>query len=88
MGQFLCETEKYNTQGFTVILYVKGTSERIGSFLKKHNIHTVFKPNKKLGQVMRSVKDEVDLKDRVGVKRITCEREKVYLDQTRKSIKE
>ena len=56
------ETEKEDTKGFTVIPYVKGTSERIGRVLKKHNIRTVFKPHKKLSEVVRSVKDDVDLR--------------------------
>ena len=88
MGNNQLETEKDDTKGFTVIPYVKDTSERIGRVLKKHNILTVFKLLKNLGQVVRSVKDEVDPKDREGVYRINCECEKVYIGQTRRSIKE
>jgi hypothetical protein len=79
----LAESER-----FVIIPYVKGTSERIGRVLKKHNIRTVFKPHKKLREVVRSVKDEVDPKDREGVYRINCECQKVYIGQTRRSIKE
>jgi hypothetical protein len=67
---------------------IKGTSERIGRVLKKHNIRTVFKPHKKLREVVRSVKNEVDPKDREGVYRINCKCQKIYIGQTRKSIKE
>jgi predicted GIY-YIG superfamily endonuclease len=59
---------------------------QIGS--RKHNIRTVFKPHKKLREVVRSVKDEVDPKDREGVYRISCECQRVYIGQTKRSIKE
>jgi hypothetical protein len=65
----LAESER-----FTVIHYVKGTSKRIGRVLKKHNIRTLFKPHKKLREVVRSVKNEVY--------RINCECQKIYIGQT------
>ena len=54
-------------------------AERIGRVLKKQNIRTVLKPNKKLQQVVRSVKDEVGPKHREGLYRISCEYKKSAL---------
>ena len=38
----------------SILLYVKGTTDRIGKILNKHNIRTIFKPPKKIGQILRN----------------------------------
>ena len=38
----------------SVLPYVKGTTDRIGRILNKHNIRIIFKPPKKIGQILRN----------------------------------
>jgi len=38
--------------------HVKGTTDRIGRILNKHNIRTIFKPLKKIRQILRNPKDQ------------------------------
>jgi len=42
----------------SILPYVKGTTDRIGRILNKYNIRTIFKPPKKIGQILRNPKDQ------------------------------
>ena len=54
--------------------------------LRKHKIHTVFKPTKKIQDSLRSVKDKRDLLTSPGVYSIPCTCGKVYVGTTKRSI--
>ena len=41
----------------SILPYVKGITDRIGRILNKHNIRTIFKSPKKIGQILRNSKD-------------------------------
>ena len=41
----------------SILPYIKGTTNRIGRILNKHNIRTIFKPPKKIGQILRNPED-------------------------------
>jgi len=40
----------------SIFSYIKRTTDRIGRILNKHNIRTIFKPSKKIGQILRNSK--------------------------------
>ena len=42
----------------SILPYIKGTTDRIGRILNKHNIRIIFKPPKKIGQTLRNPKDQ------------------------------
>ena len=42
----------------SILPYVKGITDRIGRILNKHNIRTIFKSPKKIGQILRNPKDQ------------------------------
>jgi len=63
--------------------YIKGT-DRIGRILKKHNIQTVFKPPKKIGQILKNFKDQRPPLNSARVYKIPCSCGKVYIGKTGK----
>jgi len=42
----------------SILLYVKGTTDRIDRILNKYNIRIIFKTPKKIGQILRNPKDQ------------------------------
>ena len=56
----------------SILSYVKGTTDRIGRILNKHNIQTIFKPPKKIGQILRNPKDQRPPLSSAGVYKISC----------------
>ena len=42
----------------SILPYVKGTTDRISRMLNEHNIRTIFKSSKKIGQILRNLKDQ------------------------------
>ncbi|XP_018353098.1 PREDICTED: uncharacterized protein LOC108754932 [Trachymyrmex septentrionalis] len=40
----------------SILPYVKGTTDQIGRILNKHNVRTIFKPPKKIGQILEILK--------------------------------
>lgn len=48
--------EELNKRSLSIFPYVKGTTDRI-DILNKHNIQTIFKPPRKLEQILRNPKD-------------------------------
>jgi len=42
----------------SILPYIKGTTDWIGRILNKHNIRTIIKPSKKIGQILRNPKDQ------------------------------
>jgi len=71
---------------FSVLPYVKGTTDRIGRILNKYNIRTIFKPPKKIGQFLRNPKDQRPPLSSAGVYRIPCSCGKVYIGETGRMV--
>ena len=69
----------------SILSYVKGTTDRIGRILNKHNIRTIFKPPKKIGQILRNRKDQRSLSS-AGVYKIPCTCGQVYIGETGRMI--
>lgn len=77
------QTEQPSKRAF--LPYMKGVTDRIGKVLKRHNIKTIFRPPKKIGQYLRSVKDKVPLQT-PGVYAVPCSCGLFYIGQTKRSI--
>lgn len=62
--------------------YVSGTTDRIARLLATANIKTVFTADRKIGEMLRSVKDRIPLEEK-GVYEVPCgDCEKTYVGQT------
>ena len=70
----------------SILPYVKGTTDWIGRILNKHNIRTIFKPPKKIGQILRSPKDQRSPLSSAGVYKIPCFCGQVYIEETGRMI--
>lgn len=66
--------------------YVKGTTDRIGKILNKHNIRTIFKPPRKIEQILRNPKDQRPPLSSAGVYKIPCSCGKVYIGETGRTV--
>jgi hypothetical protein len=77
--------QSYNGRAF--LPYIKRVTDRIGKTLTKYNIKTIYLPTSKISQNLRSVKDKTEYLKTTGVYRIPCNCEKVYIGQTKRSIK-
>jgi len=60
--------------------------DRIGRILNKYNIQTVFKPTKKIGQILRNPKDQRLPLSSAGVYKIPCSCGKAYIGETRRMV--
>ncbi|CAK1594250.1 unnamed protein product [Parnassius mnemosyne] len=69
-----------------VLPYVRGVTDKVGYILKRASIKTYFKPLKKIGQFLPSVKCHIPLQD-AGVYKLDCECGLSYIGQTKRSIK-
>ncbi|XP_018355601.1 PREDICTED: uncharacterized protein LOC108756357 [Trachymyrmex septentrionalis] len=70
----------------SILSYVKGTTDRIGRILNKHNIRTIFKPPKKIGQILRNPKDQRPPLSSAGVYKILCFCGQVYVGETGRMV--
>lgn len=68
------------------LLYVQGTTDRIGRILRKHSIPGTFRPLNTIRRSLRSVKDPIDPKDMKGVYLIPCSCGTPYIGETGRSI--
>ncbi|XP_018401736.1 PREDICTED: uncharacterized protein LOC108778909 [Cyphomyrmex costatus] len=66
--------------------YIKGTTDRIGRILNKHNIRTIFKPPRKIDQILRNPKDQRPPLSSAGVYKIPCSCGKVYIGETGRTV--
>jgi len=71
---------------FSILPYIKGTTDCIGRILNKYNIQTVFKPLKKIGQILRNPKDQRLPLSSAGVYKIPCSYGKVYIGETERMV--
>jgi hypothetical protein len=73
------------TIGTAVLPFEQAVSHKIRSLLSKHNIRIIHDPVKKTNQMLRQIKNKLDL-NVSGIYRMPCERGKVCIGQTGRSI--
>jgi len=66
--------------------FIKGTMDKIGRILRKHNVSSTFRPLNTICRSLRSVKDPIDPKDMKGVYVIPCSCGTPYVGETGRSI--
>ena len=66
--------------------YIHNVTDRIGRFLKKHGIRTIYKPTRKIHEHLNSAKDKRDPTTSCGIYRIPCSCDQVYIGTTKRSI--
>jgi hypothetical protein len=69
------------------LLYIKGLSEKIAKILRKGDIHLDFSPINTIKTMLDSAKDQIDPNLHKGVYVIPCSCVKVYIGETRRSMK-
>ena len=69
-----------------ILPYVKGTTDQISRILNKHNIQTIFKPFKKIGQTLRNPKDQRSPLSTAGMYKISCSCRQVYIEETGRMV--
>jgi len=69
-------------RGFYPFSHVKEITDRIGRILNKHNIRTIFKSPKKIGQILRNPKDQKSPFSSAGVYKIPCSCGQIYIGET------
>jgi len=67
-------------------LFFHMSKVQIGLILNKYNIRTIFKPPKKIGQILRNPKDERPPLNSAGVYKISCFCGQVYIGKTRRMV--
>ena len=66
--------------------YIKGTTDRIGRLLRRHNLATAYKPHKTIGSSIRNPKDKRPLENQ-GVYSIQCSNcDGIYVGQSNRRI--
>lgn len=80
------ENEVEATNNRTFLPYIQGTTDRISKILQKHKIRTIFKPPKKIGQLLPNPKDPRAPLSNPGVYKIPCSCGKVYIGETGRKI--
>ncbi|XP_070518870.1 uncharacterized protein [Cardiocondyla obscurior] len=79
------EKEKETTK--TVVLpYIQDIIERISKVLSKHNLKVIYKPQRKIHQLLPNPKDQRPRLDKPGVYKIPCTCGKVYIGETGRKI--
>jgi len=73
--------------GTVMLPYLHRVTDRIGKFLRKFNIRTIYRPTRKIQEHLRSAKDPTDPLSSAGVYRIPCSCGSVYIGSTKRSIK-
>src|SRR5436190_15829359 len=80
------EGEEGEKRKWTVLPYVQGTTERISRILSKHKIKVIFKPQRKIAQLLPNPKDQRPHLETPGVYKIPCVCGKVYIGETGRKI--
>ena len=84
-----CSEEREKPVATAVLPYAQGTTNVIARILKKNNIATRFRPPKKVGQLMRNVKDKIPATNQPGVYSIPClDCNRVYIGQSGRTVKQ
>lgn len=80
------QEEKETPTAKTYLPYVKGTTDRISKILRRHNIETTFKADRKISTVLRNPKTKIPLENQ-GVYEIPCLNcERTYIGQTNRRV--
>ena len=80
------ETAKSQTRSFVKLPYIRGTTDRVGRLLQRHNIKVVFSPHRKTGSMLRNIKDYIPNESQ-GIYEIPCLGcPGVYLGKTNRRI--
>jgi len=77
--------DEMSKRTFFIFLYIKETTDRIDRILNNYNIQTVFKPPKKIGQILRNPKDQRPPLSS-AVYKILCSCRKVYIRETGRMV--
>jgi Reverse transcriptase (RNA-dependent DNA polymerase) len=78
--------EKEEPRALAFLPYVEGTTDRISKLLANENIKTIFSTDRKIGDLLRSCKDHINLEGR-GVYEIPCGGcHKTYIGQTGRNM--
>jgi hypothetical protein len=78
--------EEVKSRGTAFLPYVHGTTDRIGRLLKQHHVDTVFRSDRKMSSMFRSIKDTIPHESH-GVYEVPCGScEKTYIGQTNRKI--
>ena len=80
------EGEEGEKRKWTVLPYIQGTTERISRILSKHKIMGIFKPQRKIAQLLPNLKDQRPHLETPGVYKIPCACGKVYIGETGRKI--
>ena len=70
----------------SILPYIKGTINRIGRILNKYNIRIIFKPPKKIGQILKNPKDQRPPLSSARVYKILCSCGQVYIGETERMV--
>jgi len=71
---------------FSILPYIKGTTDRIDRILNKYNIQIIFKSLKKIRQILRKPKDQRPLLSSAGIYTTHCFCGKVYIGETGRMV--
>jgi len=61
------KNQEHEIRGLAILLYLQGLTDKIKLCLTTHKIQVTPKPLRKLGNLLTSIKDPVDIKSRQGV---------------------
>ena len=83
------QQQQDQSQGFTLLPYVSGTSEKIARVLKSYNVKVAHKPVRTISSILTKPKDKVPKADRTNVVyKIKCnDCSKTYIGQTQRALK-
>ncbi|KAM6473987.1 uncharacterized protein PHA67_006582 [Liasis olivaceus] len=84
--QHATEEEKQPPTNKVFLPYIKGVTDCMGKLMEKHNFQTIFRPTRKIQQMLKSAKDKRDPLTTAGVYRIPCSCGQVYIGTTKCSI--
>ena len=70
----------------SILSYIKETTNRINRILNKHNIRTIFKSSKKIGEILRNPKNQRLPLNSARVYKIPCSCGQVYIGEIGRMI--
>jgi hypothetical protein len=81
------ENDEVDTKKKAYLPYIRGTTDKISRLLSKYDIKTIFRPQQKIRDIIRNVKEK-DRMETEGVYKISCRTcQQVYVGETGRTIK-
>ena len=82
------KNQEHETRGLAILPYLPGLTDKIKRCLTTHEIQITSKPVRKLGNLLTSIKDPVDIMSRQGVvySNPCCNCNKRYIGETKRSL--